>query len=83
MRECEARSNPIGIIRNEKNESNGEKMKNNKREKKSVSLVVYLHNVQNEVITFFENVIPVFEEKFEQSALRSRRSNAQSSNQRR
>lgn len=49
-----------------KNESNGEKMKSNKREKKFVSLVVYLHNVQNDVISFFENIVPVFEERFEQ-----------------
>lgn len=41
-------------------------MKSNKREKKFVSLVVYLHNVQNEVVSFFEKIIPIFEERFEQ-----------------
>lgn len=40
-------------------------MKNNKREKKFVSLVVYLHNVQNEVVAFFEKVVPTIGEKFE------------------
>jgi len=37
-----------------------------KREKKFVSLIVYLHNVQNEVVPFFEKVVPIFWEKFEQ-----------------
>lgn len=41
-------------------------MNNSKKEKKFISLVVYLHNVEKEVIPFFEKVIPVFEEKFEQ-----------------
>ena len=41
-------------------------MNNNKKEKKFISLVVYLHNVEKEVVPFFEKVIPVFEEKFEQ-----------------
>ena len=41
-------------------------MVNNKREKKFVSLVVYLHNVEQEVIPFFEKVVPVFKECFEQ-----------------
>ena len=41
-------------------------MINNKREKKFVSLVVYLHNVQNDVVPFFEKVVPIFGEKFEQ-----------------
>jgi len=39
---------------------------NNKKEKKFISLVVYLHNVEKEVIPFFEKIVPVFEEKFEQ-----------------
>lgn len=41
-------------------------MINNKREKKFVSLVIYLHDVQNDVVTFFEKVVPVFAEQFEQ-----------------
>lgn len=41
-------------------------MYSNKKEKKFISLVVYLHNVEKEVVSFFEKVIPVFEEKFEQ-----------------
>lgn len=41
-------------------------MYNNKKEKKFISLVIYLHNVQQEVIPFFEKVIPVFEENFTQ-----------------
>ena len=41
-------------------------MINNKREKKFVSLVVYLHNVQNDVVPFFEKVVPTLAEKFEQ-----------------
>lgn len=41
-------------------------MNNNKKEKKFVSLVVYLHNVEKEVVPFFEKIIPVFEDKFEQ-----------------
>lgn len=41
-------------------------MNKNKKEKKFISLVVYLHNVEKEVVPFFEKVIPVFEEKFEQ-----------------
>ena len=41
-------------------------MHNNKKEKKFISLVIYLHNVQQEVIPFFEKVIPVFEENFTQ-----------------
>ena len=41
-------------------------MNNNKKEKKFISLVVYLHNVEAEIVPFFEKVIPVFEEKFEQ-----------------
>lgn len=38
----------------------------NKKEKKFISLVLYLHNVEKEVVPFFEKVIPVFEGKFEQ-----------------
>ena len=41
-------------------------MHNNKKEKKFISLVIYLHNVHQEVIPFFEKVIPVFEENFTQ-----------------
>lgn len=41
-------------------------MTNNKREKKFVSLVVYLHNVQNEVLSFFDKVVPALAQKFEQ-----------------
>lgn len=41
-------------------------MENTKKEKKFISLVVYLHNVEKEVITFMEKVIPVFQNKFEQ-----------------
>ena len=41
-------------------------MINNKREKKFISLVVYLHNVQDDVVPFFEKVVPIFAEKFEQ-----------------
>ena len=38
----------------------------NKKEKKFISLVVYLHNVEKEVVPFFEKVVPVLEERFEQ-----------------
>lgn len=41
-------------------------MNKNKKEKKFISLVVYLHNVEKDVIPFLEKVVPVFEEKFEQ-----------------
>lgn len=41
-------------------------MNNNKREKKFISLVVYLHNVEKEVVPFFEKVVPALEERFEQ-----------------
>lgn len=41
-------------------------MTNNKREKKFVSLVVYLHNVQNEVLSFLDKVVPALAQKFEQ-----------------
>lgn len=40
-------------------------MLNQKKEKKFVSLVVYLHNVQDDVIPFFEKVVPIIEDKFE------------------
>lgn len=42
------------------------KMKNNKREKKFISLVVYLHNVQKDVVPFFEKVVPELASSFEQ-----------------
>ena len=38
----------------------------NKKEKKIVSLVLYLHNVEKEVVPFFEKVIPTVKEQFEQ-----------------
>lgn len=41
-------------------------MNSNKKEKKFISLVVYLHNVEKEVVPFFEKVVPVLEERFEQ-----------------
>lgn len=41
-------------------------MHNSKKEKKFISLVVYLHNVQQDVVPFFEKVIPVFEDNFTQ-----------------
>lgn len=41
-------------------------MNNNKREKKFISLVVYLHNAQNEVVSFFDKVVPVLANSFEQ-----------------
>lgn len=41
-------------------------MNGNKKEKKFISLVVYLHNVEKEIVPFFEKIVPVFEEKFEQ-----------------
>ena len=41
-------------------------MQNSKKEKKFISLVVYLHNVQDQVVPFFEKVIPVFEDNFTQ-----------------
>lgn len=41
-------------------------MKNIKKEKKFISLVVYLHNAQNEIISFMNKVIPVFQTQFEQ-----------------
>ena len=41
-------------------------MYNNKKEKKFISLVIYLHNVQQEIVPFFEKVIPVFEDNFTQ-----------------
>lgn len=41
-------------------------MENTKKEKKFISLVIYLHNAEKEVIPFMEKVIPVFQNKFEQ-----------------
>lgn len=41
-------------------------MNTNKKEKKFISIVVYLHNVEQEVVSFLEKIIPVFEDKFEQ-----------------
>lgn len=38
----------------------------NKKEKKFVSLVIYLHNMENEIVPFFKNIIPFFGENFEQ-----------------
>lgn len=39
---------------------------NNKKEKKFISIVVYLHNAEKDVIPFFEKVVPGLEDKFEQ-----------------
>ena len=41
-------------------------MNSNEKEKKFISIVVYLHDVEKEVVSFFEKIIPFFEEKFEQ-----------------
>ena len=41
------------------------KMNKKKQEKKFISLVVYLHNVENYIVTFFEKIVPKFEEQFE------------------
>ena len=41
-------------------------MNSSKKEKKFISLVVYLHNVEKEIVPFFEKMVPVFEDKFEQ-----------------
>lgn len=41
-------------------------MENVKKEKKFISLVIYLHNAEKEIIPFMEKVIPVFQNKFEQ-----------------
>ncbi|MBR3606541.1 MAG: glycosyltransferase [Lachnospiraceae bacterium] len=38
----------------------------NKKEKKFISIVLYLHNVRDEVLTFFQEILPYFEERFEQ-----------------
>lgn len=40
-------------------------MNNDKKEKKFVSLVVYLHNVQKEIVPFLERVVSAIEKKFE------------------
>lgn len=37
-----------------------------KKEKKFVSLVIYLHNVQDRIVDFMEKVLPVFEDNFTQ-----------------
>lgn len=41
-------------------------MVNTKKEKKFISLVIYLHNAEKEVVPFMEKVIPVVQNKFEQ-----------------
>ena len=41
-------------------------MENRKKEKKFISLVIYLHNAESKIVSFMEKVIPVFENKFEQ-----------------
>lgn len=41
-------------------------MENNKKEKKFISLVVYLHNVEDYIKYFLKSVIPVCEKSFEQ-----------------
>lgn len=38
----------------------------NKKEKKFISIVLYLHNVRDEVLPFFQEILPYFEERFEQ-----------------
>ena len=37
----------------------------NKKEKKFISIVLYLHNVKEEIIPFFQEIISLLEEKFE------------------
>ena len=39
-------------------------MENRVIQKKFVSLVLYLHNTQNEVVSFFQKVLPVFRDNF-------------------
>ena len=39
-------------------------MENRVKQKKFVSLVLYLHNTQNEVVPFFQKVLPVFRDNF-------------------
>lgn len=39
-------------------------MENRVKQKKFVSLVLYLHNTQNEVVSFFQKVLPVFRDNF-------------------
>ena len=39
-------------------------MENRVKQKKFVSLVLYLHNAQNEVVPFFQKVLPVFRDNF-------------------
>lgn len=41
-------------------------MYKSKKEKKFISLVIYLHNAEKEVIPFFQKVIPEIEQNFEQ-----------------
>ena len=41
-------------------------MYKSKKEKKFISLVIYLHNAEREIIPFFQKVIPEIEENFEQ-----------------
>ncbi len=41
-------------------------MENNKKEIKFISIVAYLHNVEDQIVPFFESVIPVVEENFSQ-----------------
>ena len=38
---------------------------NSKKEKKFISLVVYLHNVEEYIRFFMRSIIPVFEDNFE------------------
>ncbi len=41
-------------------------MQSSKKEKKFISVVVYLHNVENEILTFLQTVIPVCENHFQE-----------------
>ena len=41
-------------------------MENNKKEKKFISIVAYLHNVEDQIVPFFDSILPVVEENFSQ-----------------
>ena len=38
----------------------------NKKEKKFISIVLYLHNVREEILPFFQEILSFLEERFEQ-----------------
>lgn len=44
-------------------------MENKKKENKFVSLVVYLHNSEDEILFFLQKIIPIFEDNFSQFEL--------------